>query len=73
MRISPRDPRTFLWMSFNAAAKSNSLGADEEAVAWLRRSIETNRNYPTAHFALAAISAKPGRAPTGSAPLTAAS
>ena len=30
------------------------LGADAEAVAWLRRSIEANRNYPLAHFWLAA-------------------
>ena len=30
------------------------LGADAEAVAWLRRSIEANRNYPVAHFLLAA-------------------
>ena len=30
------------------------LGADAEAVAWLRRSIEANRNHPLAHFYLAA-------------------
>ena len=30
------------------------LGADAEAVAWLRRSIEANRNFPLAHFYLAA-------------------
>ena len=30
------------------------LGADAEAVAWLRRSIEANRNHPLAHFQLAA-------------------
>ena len=30
------------------------LGADAEAVVWLRRSIEANRNYPVAHFHLAA-------------------
>ena len=30
------------------------LGADAEAVAWLRRGIEANRNYPLAHFYLAA-------------------
>src|SRR5258705_12452489 len=29
-------------------------GADAEATSWLRRSIETNRNYPVAHFYLAA-------------------
>ena len=30
------------------------LGADAEAVGWLRRSIEANRNYPLAHFSFAA-------------------
>jgi tetratricopeptide (TPR) repeat protein len=30
------------------------LGADAEAVAWLRRCLEVNRNYPLAHFHLAA-------------------
>jgi predicted Zn-dependent protease len=30
------------------------LGADAEAEAWLRRSIETNRNSPLTHFLLAA-------------------
>jgi hypothetical protein len=30
------------------------LGADTEAVAWLRRSIDANRNSPVTHFALAA-------------------
>ena len=30
------------------------LGADAEAVAWLRRALEANRNYPVAHFHLAA-------------------
>ena len=36
------------------------LGADGEAVAWPRRSIEANRNYPTAHFHLAAALAQLG-------------
>jgi tetratricopeptide (TPR) repeat protein len=30
------------------------LGADVEAVAWLRRSIEANRNHPVPHCYLAA-------------------
>ena len=30
------------------------LNADAEAVVWLGRSIEANRNYPLAHFLLAA-------------------
>ena len=40
-------------MGFVGVAKL-SLGADAEAVAWLRRSIEVNRNLPVAHFHLAA-------------------
>ena len=31
-----------------------ALGADVEAVAWLRRSIEANRNLPFSHCLLAA-------------------
>jgi tetratricopeptide (TPR) repeat protein len=31
-----------------------ALGADVEAVAWLRRSIEANRNHPVPHCHLAA-------------------
>ncbi len=30
------------------------LGADAEAVAWLRRGIEANRNFPATHLWLAA-------------------
>jgi tetratricopeptide (TPR) repeat protein len=37
------------------------LGEDDETVAWLRRSIEVNRNYPLGHFYLAAALAQLGR------------
>jgi hypothetical protein len=40
-------------MRFVGMAKLQ-LGADDEAVSWLRRSIEANRNHPLAHLALAA-------------------
>jgi TolB-like protein/class 3 adenylate cyclase len=53
LRLSPRDVFAYRWMQFVGAAKIH-LGADDEAVAWLRRSIEANRNYPLAHFWLAA-------------------
>jgi TolB-like protein/class 3 adenylate cyclase/tetratricopeptide (TPR) repeat protein len=53
LRISPRDTYAFQWMGFVGVAKLQ-LGADEEAVAWLRRSIEANRNLPQTHFHLAA-------------------
>jgi hypothetical protein len=37
------------------------LGRDEEAAVWLLRSIDANRNLPTAHFILAAAHAHLGR------------
>ena len=36
------------------------LNADTEAVAWLRRGLEANRNYSIAHFHLAAALARLG-------------
>ncbi len=52
LRLSPRDPRAFAWMSFAGMSK---IGADtyEQAVEWLRQSIEANRNFPHSHFFLA--------------------
>jgi TolB-like protein/class 3 adenylate cyclase len=52
-RLSPRDTDAFRWMFYAGVAKQ-FLGDDAEAVAWLRRCIEANRNYPSAHFQLAA-------------------
>ena len=52
-RLSPRDIFAFRWMAFVGVAKL-SLGTDAEAVAWLRHSIEANRNFPVAQFYLAA-------------------
>ena len=52
-RLSPRDTGAFRWMHYAGFAKL-VLGADAEAVAWLRRCLEANRNYPLAHFHLAA-------------------
>ncbi len=60
LRLSPRDHLAYTWMMFVGIAKI-CLGKDEEAVAWLRRSIETNRNNPLAHFHLAAALAQLGR------------
>ena len=37
------------------------LGCWEQAVAWFRRAIEANRNYPPAYFNLAAALAQLGR------------
>jgi TolB-like protein len=52
LRLSPRDIFAFRWMMFVGIAKV-VLNAEAEAVVWLRRSIEANRNYPLAHFHLA--------------------
>ncbi|EIG63502.1 adenylate/guanylate cyclase domain-containing protein [Bradyrhizobium sp. WSM1253] len=60
LRLSPRDIGAFWWMMFAGNAKS-FLGAYTEAVVWLRRSIDTNRNMPFAHFNLAAALAQLGR------------
>jgi tetratricopeptide (TPR) repeat protein len=53
LRLSPHDILSYRWISFAGHAKLLQ-GDDAEAVAWLRRSIEANRNYSTAHFYLAA-------------------
>ena len=60
LRLSPRDTFSFRWLHFRALAKLQ-LGADGEAIVWLRRSIETNRGYPLAHFHLAAALALTGQ------------
>jgi TolB-like protein len=61
LRFSPRDPITFVWFEFIALAKLH-LRAEEEAVAWFRRSIEINRGYPNAHLWLGAALESLGRA-----------
>jgi TolB-like protein len=58
-RLSPRDINAHLWMHLLGVVKL-ILGADTEAVEWLRRSLEANRNYPIAHFQLAAALALVG-------------
>jgi TolB-like protein/Flp pilus assembly protein TadD len=52
-RLSPRDILAHRWMQFVGSAQIQ-LGADAEAIAWFRRSIEANRNSPLTHFLLAA-------------------
>jgi TolB-like protein/class 3 adenylate cyclase/Tfp pilus assembly protein PilF len=52
-RLSPRDMAAYQWMHIAGSAKIQ-LSADAEAVAWLRRSIDANRNFPYTHFILAA-------------------
>src|SRR6516165_10377118 len=53
LRLSPRDNQAAAWMTAVGSAKIQ-LCADAEAAAWLRRSIEANRNFAFSHFALAA-------------------
>jgi TolB-like protein/class 3 adenylate cyclase len=53
LRLSSRDPSAHWWMQAVGLAKLQ-LSLDAEAVVWLRRSIETNRNDSIAHFLLAA-------------------
>ena len=60
LRLSPRDTNAYLWCFFAGSAKFR-LGRDEEAVAWLRRSVETNRSFLGSHFGLAAALAHLGR------------
>jgi TolB-like protein/class 3 adenylate cyclase len=60
LRISPRDTVAFHWLT-TAGSANLFLGRDEEAVDWLRRSIDANRNYPAAHFNLAVALVHLGR------------
>jgi tetratricopeptide (TPR) repeat protein len=59
LHLSPRDIYDFLWMNGIGIAKSQ-MGADAEAVAWLRRSIEANPNQSMSRFFLAATLARLG-------------
>ena len=60
MRLSPRDSFAWLWLQLAGGAKMG-LGANVEAVALFRRSIEDNRNNPLAYFLLAAALANLGK------------
>jgi tetratricopeptide (TPR) repeat protein len=59
LRLSPRDIFANRWLLFVGIAKGQ-LGQGEEAVVWLRRSIEVNRNFPLAHFHLAGAAGRAG-------------
>jgi TolB-like protein len=62
LRLSPRDTLAYLWCLFAGLAKFH-LGKEEEAIAWLRRSVELNRNFPSSHFLLASMLARLGQLP----------
>jgi TolB-like protein/class 3 adenylate cyclase len=59
LRLSPRDTLAYGWMAWVGTAKLQ-LNADAEAVVWLRRSLDANRNFSTGHFVLAAALAQLG-------------
>lgn len=60
LRLSPRDTEAFVWMIFAGFAKLQ-LGAEQEAVARFRRSVEINQNHPRAHIYLATALARLGQ------------
>jgi TolB-like protein/class 3 adenylate cyclase len=60
LRLSPRDTYTYYWFNIAGVAKL-ALGKDDEAISWLRRSTEANRNNPLNHFFLAAALAHQGQ------------
>ena len=60
LRLSPRDTYAYVWIG-SAGTIKVSLGQYEDAIVWLRRGIEANRNFPLAHFFLGAALAQLGR------------
>jgi TolB-like protein/class 3 adenylate cyclase/Tfp pilus assembly protein PilF len=60
LRLSPRDSAAFGWMAVVGGVKVH-LGADAEAVAWLRRAINVDTNVPFGYFFLAAALANLGK------------
>jgi TolB-like protein/class 3 adenylate cyclase len=60
LRLSPRDSDVWRWCVYAGLAQIQ-LAREEEAVIWLRRSIEADRNYPNSHFVLGAALAHLGR------------
>jgi TolB-like protein/class 3 adenylate cyclase len=59
LRFSPRDIFAYQWLAWVGIAKAH-LNRDTEAVVWLRRGLDANRNYSVAHFNLAASLARLG-------------
>jgi TolB-like protein len=59
LRLSPRDTRVFLWFMIVGMAKLHG-SADQEALDWLRRSIEANPNFTLSHFHFAGALAMMG-------------
>jgi TolB-like protein/tetratricopeptide (TPR) repeat protein len=60
LRLSPRDTSTYHW-TYTAGVAKVALGLHDQALVWLRRTLEANRNHPYAHFVLGATLARLGR------------
>ena len=60
LRLSPRDPMIYVWYSHVGEAKA-CLGECEEALPWLRKSIDANRNLPWSFFLMGSCLARLGR------------
>jgi TolB-like protein len=60
LRLSPRDTWAYYW-TYNAGVAKAALGLHDQALVWLRRTLEANRNHPYAHFVLGATLARFGR------------
>jgi TolB-like protein/class 3 adenylate cyclase/Flp pilus assembly protein TadD len=60
LRLSPRDPWVYTWLMIAGVALT-ALDRPEEAISWLGRSVESNRNYPLSRFILAAVLANLGQ------------
>ena len=60
LRLSPRDANAYVWLMHVGLAKLH-LGKYEQALVWLRRSLDENRNAPWAYFFAAAALALLGR------------
>ena len=60
LRLSPRDALLYVWFLHIGEAKA-TLGEYEQALPWLRKSIDANRNAPWAFFFLGACLAHLGK------------
>ena len=60
LRLSPRDTLAYIWINVAGLARLH-LGRYDDAIAWYRRALEANRNYPDAYFQMAAALAHLGR------------
>jgi len=60
VRLSPRDPLMYMWLEHVGEAKA-CIGEFEQALPWVRKAIDANRNFPWARFLLASCLAHLGR------------